>query len=656
MTRALVLFVGVLGAALPVWALSTYPVEDSFSRVLVAVILAGFVAGLAGLVLRARQLDRMQAQLGTFAGQSDAEGLRTSSPEAYRLVELRLRGERPHMARGEAMTHYLVSALVLVGLLGTFVGLVDALVGARDALGVSTDVGALRAALLAPMKGLSRAFGTSVAGISSSAMLGLAAVVVRRAEQRVLESVDAAVSGPLHEQTLVARQLAAFEKLGLLGENLPAAVERMADVATRLPTLEHSLVGGHEALAEALKASVEKAALDLRQGLERGLAAASEAHDELVERAVSKASSVLEERAAALAKVSEDRLAALVSLEEERAEVWREQLAERAKHDAAREQGLLVLLEKAAGVAEGAASSAGEHAAEMRSFLEEQKAGDRKLAEELRTSLTAQKEGDRGLLAALQAFLSEQRESERALAAEMRGLFEEQKGHDRAALERVQAFLEEQKAGDRALVEDMRAFLRDEKGQALAFSDDIRAQLETWLSTAAERDEAREAQRLALEEKLALERQALTGEVVTHLDAHATTVRAKVSDMARSLSDGADALVAGGIELTSLAERFSGAVDGYKEATREWMDRLATLEVGLQSGGADHERERFGAYLDQTREVFERSLELQRELFSGLKAAERLEPEDEGGAVPDDVVAAGEGQPSQATTSSAAEA
>src|SRR5690606_954562 len=87
-------------------------------------------------------------------------------------------------------------------------------------------------------------------------------------------------------------------------------------------------------------------------------------------------------------------------------------------------------------------------------------------------------------------------------------------------------------------------------------------------------------------------------------------------------ADGADALVAGGVELTSLADRFSGALDGYKEATREWLDRLGTLEMNAGSSGGDSERERFGAYLDQTREVFERSLEMQRELFSGLKALE----------------------------------
>src|SRR5690606_3388414 len=147
-------------------------------------------------------------------------------PALWRLVHARLRGQRPSLERGEAVTRYLVGSLVLVGLLGTFVGLVDALVGAREVLGASNDVDALRSALLAPMKGLSRASGTSVAGMSASAMLGLASVVVRRSELRGLARVEDLVAGPLKAETTVARQLAAFEGLGTaLARGLASAAE-----------------------------------------------------------------------------------------------------------------------------------------------------------------------------------------------------------------------------------------------------------------------------------------------------------------------------------------------------------------------------------------------------------------------------------------------
>ncbi|MFZ9889335.1 MAG: hypothetical protein ACO3JL_17720, partial [Myxococcota bacterium] len=196
MTRVLVILVGSIGCALPLWALGTYPVEDSFARVLVGLILGGLGLGVAGLFLRAKGIDRMLADLVAFdTSGHDIKKLAAEAPELHRLVEAKLQGERTPVARTDELARYLVSSLVLMGLLGTFVGLVDALIGARDALSVSTDVSALRSALLAPMRGLSRAFGTSVAGISSSAMLGLALVLLRRAEARVHDRVQRIVAG-----------------------------------------------------------------------------------------------------------------------------------------------------------------------------------------------------------------------------------------------------------------------------------------------------------------------------------------------------------------------------------------------------------------------------------------------------------------------------
>ena len=66
----------------------------------------------------------------------------------------------------------LPSICILVGLLGTFAGLFEALVGARDLLGSAVDAAALRAIVAAPLSGLARAFGSSAAGIVGSIVLG----------------------------------------------------------------------------------------------------------------------------------------------------------------------------------------------------------------------------------------------------------------------------------------------------------------------------------------------------------------------------------------------------------------------------------------------------------------------------------------------------
>ena len=100
-------------------------------------------------------------------------------------VRLRVEGERAALP-GLALTPYLAGLLVLLGMLGTFLGMVLTLKGTGLALENATDVELIRASLVAPIKGLGLAFGTSVAGVAASAMLGLMSVLARRERLRVV--------------------------------------------------------------------------------------------------------------------------------------------------------------------------------------------------------------------------------------------------------------------------------------------------------------------------------------------------------------------------------------------------------------------------------------------------------------------------------------
>ena len=86
-------------------------------------------------------------------------------------VRTRIEGERSALP-GPALTPYLVGLLVLLGMLGTFLGMVVTLSGTSLALERATDLQTMRDSLAAPVKGLGLAFGTSVAGVATSAMLG----------------------------------------------------------------------------------------------------------------------------------------------------------------------------------------------------------------------------------------------------------------------------------------------------------------------------------------------------------------------------------------------------------------------------------------------------------------------------------------------------
>ena len=94
-------------------------------------------------------------------------------------VRQRIEGERVALP-APGMTPYLVGLLVMLGMLGTFLGMVVTFKGAVFALQGSADLDAIRAALAEPIKGLGLSFGTSVAGVATSAMLGLLSSLCRR--------------------------------------------------------------------------------------------------------------------------------------------------------------------------------------------------------------------------------------------------------------------------------------------------------------------------------------------------------------------------------------------------------------------------------------------------------------------------------------------
>jgi hypothetical protein len=87
-----------------------------------------------------------------------------------------------------------VGLLVMLGMLGTFLGMVVTLNGAVFALEDTTDLPAIRSALAAPVKGLGLAFGTSVAGVAASAMLGLLSALSRRERMLTAQLLDTRIA------------------------------------------------------------------------------------------------------------------------------------------------------------------------------------------------------------------------------------------------------------------------------------------------------------------------------------------------------------------------------------------------------------------------------------------------------------------------------
>ncbi|KPJ31408.1 chemotaxis protein, partial [Burkholderia multivorans] len=169
-------------------------------------------------------------------------------------VRARVDGTRVALP-GPALTPYLVGLLVLLGMLGTLLGMVVTLKGTGAALESATDLDAIRASLIAPVKGLGFAFGTSIAGVATSAMLGLLSALVRRERSEAAQQLDARIATTLRVHTPAHRRDESFRLLQQQADTMPALVDRLQ---TMMTTLEARSVALHERQLESQQAFFDR--------------------------------------------------------------------------------------------------------------------------------------------------------------------------------------------------------------------------------------------------------------------------------------------------------------------------------------------------------------------------------------------------------------
>ena len=165
-------------------------------------------------------------------------------------VRLRIEGERVALP-GPGITPYLVGLLVLLGMLGTFLGMVVTLNGAVLALESTTDLQTIRSALAAPVKGLGVAFGTSVAGVATSAMLGLISALCRRDRLQVGQLLDSRIAGVLRDFSLAYQRQETFKALQAQSQALP-------DLVGKLDAMVSQMAEQNRQLGERLRAGQER--------------------------------------------------------------------------------------------------------------------------------------------------------------------------------------------------------------------------------------------------------------------------------------------------------------------------------------------------------------------------------------------------------------
>ena len=143
-------------------------------------------------------------------------------------VRSRIEGERVALP-GPALTPYLVGLLVMLGMLGTFLGMVVTLNGAVFALEGSNNIAGIRAAFSQPIKGLGLAFGTSVAGVATSAMLGLMSSLVRRERAQASQTLDSCMASTLRRFSLAHQRQETYTALQQQTRVLPQMMTQLQD-------------------------------------------------------------------------------------------------------------------------------------------------------------------------------------------------------------------------------------------------------------------------------------------------------------------------------------------------------------------------------------------------------------------------------------------
>jgi hypothetical protein len=274
MTRTLHVAAFALGLLCVAWVGTGYIHANPLPLTLVLLIGAFFIAGSLELQ-RFRQATVGLSQLLATTSETPSDlgaWLSRLHPSLQNAVRLRVEGERVALP-GPALTPYLTGLLVLLGMLGTFLGMVVTLRGTGLALETASNVEAIRASLAAPVKGLGLAFGTSVAGVAASAMLGLMSALARRDRQQAVQQLDARIGTVLRGFSQAHQREESLRLLKAQAEVMPSLVTQLQGLVAQMERQGHALQEGLLAGQAQFHGEAQRAYLGLAESVDRSLKA-----------------------------------------------------------------------------------------------------------------------------------------------------------------------------------------------------------------------------------------------------------------------------------------------------------------------------------------------------------------------------------------------
>jgi len=288
MNRILYFIIFIAGLAVAGWIGAGYIGTNPLALAVIAMIIAAYLAGTAELYRYGQATSGLsRAVAGLSAPPGNLEGwLSSLHPSLRNAVRLRIDGARVGLP-GPSLTPYLVGLLVLLGMLGTFLGMVATLRGTGLALESATDLQAIRDSLATPVKGLGFAFGTSVAGVATSAMLGLLSALLRRERLGAAQALDTHIATTLRTHSHAHHREESYKLLQRQAEAMPSVIDKLEAMMTAMQrhneALNQQLAAGQASFHAKTEAAYTRLAASVEQSLKDGIAEGARAAGTAIE-------------------------------------------------------------------------------------------------------------------------------------------------------------------------------------------------------------------------------------------------------------------------------------------------------------------------------------------------------------------------------------
>ncbi|MGJ7493627.1 DUF802 domain-containing protein [Variovorax sp. RT4R15] len=540
-------------------------------------------------------------------------------PSLHNAVRLRIEGERVGLP-GPALTPYLTGLLVLLGMLGTFVGMVVTLNGTGTALESASDLLAIRSSLAAPVKGLGLAFGTSLAGVAASAMLGLISALCRRDRLQAAQLLDTRIATTLRVFSLAHQREESFKLLQRQGEAMPALVDRlqamMVAMERQSQVLNERLIANQDSFHGKAEAAYAGLASSVGRSLKDSLTESARAAGATIQPVVEATMAGIARETASLHKTVENsvqrqldglstRLEATTATV---ADIWQTALAGHQRASEALSTDLRASLDQHAVSLLGTVGQAhSDLQAEMASRDQQRLAAWSQALEAMAVSL--QQEWQQARVRSE----SQQQAICKTLVQTAHDITAQTEAHARSTIAEIAQLMQAASEAPRAAAEviaELRQKLSDSMVRDNSMLEErsrILGTLETLLNAV---NHASTEQRTAID--------ALVGASADLLDRVGTRFTDRVDAEAGKMAEVAAQLTGSAVEVASLGEAFGLAVQLFSQSNDKLGAQLQRIEGALGKSMVRSD-EQLAYYVAQAREVVDLSMLSQKQIVEDLQ-------------------------------------